>query len=300
MAVQEGLVKSEQEPLARPQPTLLSSWERKVLISWYGFTGWLFAPGWISRFAQFGLSFSLLAYPFWKLGWSYGVVGTVGWAITAMLKIRSNLAPRHLEHVKQKRVERQFLHYRVVEKMQLLLLSRDTVGQERLYEFREEVLQLIVSYVRSHRSDESGTMIFANLLAEQDGAWAVLARDRRHRLNAPRVPKEHSLAWQAYTSGEDKVTGDVYLEYPESPPGRSYRSILAIPVFMGKKVVGVVTIDSSRKYHFDSDRRNLVHDLNPFVSLLGWTLVAPEARKVSQPNSGQDRKLKKLRAGRKP
>jgi GAF domain-containing protein len=300
MAGQDGLANIEQPAPAQQQLTWLTSLERQLLIGWYGLTGWLFAPGWFTRFLRLGLSFSLLAYPFWKLGWTHGVTGTIAWAIVAVLKIRGDLAPHHLELVKKKRVERQFLHYAVVEKLQRLLLSPDLIGQERINQYRTEVLQLVAAYVRSHRSDERGTMVFANLLAEQDGVWKVLARDQRHRFDSPVIPKEHSLAWQAFTAGESKVTGDVYREYPNSPPGRPYRSILAIPVFMGEKPVGVVTIDSSRKYHFDNDRLNLVHDLNPFVSLLGWTLVAPGAGRAPQQENGQGRKLKKPTRKRRP
>lgn len=296
MEVQESLVPSSSQPPVLPPRSRLSGWKRTMTVGWYGFISWLFAPGWPVRMAQFGASFALLAYPFWKLGWSYGLVGTIIWLVTAILKIRTNLAPRHLQQVKEKRVERQFLHYRLVEKMQQMLASPDPIGRERMLDFRVEVLQLIASYARSHRSDELGNMIFVNLLGEGDGQWKVLARDQRHRLDAPVLPREDSLAWQAYVSGEARVTGDVYDEFPSTPAGRPYRSILAIPVFCGgTKPVGVVTIDSKRKYHFDSDQLNLVLDLNPFVAMLGWTLIPAEDKRAPQLSSGQGRSKKKTR-----
>lgn len=291
MEGQQGIAHSTmQAPTRTPQKS--AGWTRSMLVGWYGLTGWLFAPGWVARFAQFFGSFWLLAYPFWKLGWSYGVGGTLVWLVTAIMKIRNNLAPIHLQIVKEKRVERQLLHLRLVEEMQRMLLVAGPIGEERRRNFRVEVLQLIASYVRSHRSDEHGTMIHANLLAEQNGQWMVLARDERHRLDAPVVSTEDSLAWQAYKSGEAKVTGDVYEDYPGTPQGRPYRSILAIPVFSGDVPVAVVTVDSTRRYHFDSDRNNLVLDLNPFVAMLGWTIISTRDKREPQLSSGQGRRTK--------
>jgi hypothetical protein len=285
-----GLVQSAQVPVAPAPRPRRSAWSRQFLVSWYGFTGWMFAPGWQFRIAQFALSFSLLAYPFWKLGkWTYGALGTFVWVVTAFMKIRNNLAPRHLQLVQKKRIERQMLHNRLVEAMQQMLLVAGPIGDERRYDFCVEVLQLITSYVRSHRSDEHGTMIHANLLGERDGQWVVIARDERHRLDAPMPAREHSLAWQAYVSGEAKVTGDVYEDCPGTPEGRPYRSILAIPVYHGQRPVAVVTIDSTRRYHFDSDRNNLVLDLNPYVALLGWTQVSIRSKRAPQLSPGQGR-----------
>ena len=72
------------------------------------------------------------------------------------------------------------------------------------------------------------------------------------------------------------VTGDLYGEYPGTPPGKAYKSILVIPVYRDGEVVGAVSIDSSRRYHFDLDASNLVEYLMPYVALLAWTLRKSE------------------------
>ncbi|WP_434346676.1 GAF domain-containing protein [Myxococcus virescens] len=292
MEGQAGLIKSEVALQSLPIRPKRAAWSRRMLVGWYGFTGWMFAPGWVARMLQFGLSFLLLAMPAWKLGWTYGVLGTIGWVVTAILKIRNNLAPRHLQLVHKKRIERQLLHLRLIERMQEMLLVAGPIGEERRQEYCVEVLQLIASYVRSHRSDEDGKMIHANLLGEKNGQWCVLARDERRRLDVPCIPKESSLAWQAFASGEAKVTGDVFEDFPGTPTDRPYRSILAIPVFAGVRPVAVVTIDSTRRYHFDSDRNNLVTDLNPFVAMLGWTQNAGRSKRPPQLSPGPGRSKK--------
>ena len=68
------------------------------------------------------------------------------------------------------------------------------------------------------------------------------------------------------------MVGDLYRELPGTPPGKSYKSILVIPVYLGDEVVGAVSIDSSKAYHFDSSARDLVHFLMPYIALLAWTL----------------------------
>jgi len=54
--------------------------------------------------------------------------------------------------------------------------------------------------------------------------------------------------------------------------GSTERSILAVPVRLGNEVVGAVSIDSTRAYHFDAEIRDLVEYVHPYVCLLAWTL----------------------------
>ena len=70
------------------------------------------------------------------------------------------------------------------------------------------------------------------------------------------------------------MSGDVYADYPETMPGKPYLSILAIPLKYRDNLVGVVCVDSSRRYHFDGTFRELTSSLAPYVALLGWTIGA--------------------------
>src|SRR5262249_30403744 len=107
----------------------------------------------------------------------------------------------------------------------------------------------------------------------------VVARDRPHRMGAARYSKEGMLATEALRSGESAITGDVYVDFPDTPPSKPYRSILTIPVRdVQGRILGVVAIDSSRKYHFDRHRRDLSEGLSPYVALLSWTLKREASR----------------------
>lgn len=87
------------------------------------------------------------------------------------------------------------------------------------------------------------------------------------------------IAARALETGRPHLVGELYEEWPATVGDKPYRSILAIPVFLGDRAVGVVSIDSSLPCHFHADS-NLVDYLMPYVSLLAWTLDPAYARKA--------------------
>lgn len=140
--------------------------------------------------------------------------------------------------------------------------------------FQHRVLEQIASYVRDLRGDARGRTIFANLLCEKDASLLeVVARSDDRPLYGV-VPKSTSIGWHAIQSGEKEWCGDLYVDFPSAPPGKRYASVLAIPVpdHLGN-VVGVVTIDSRERHHFDAIHEDVVLHVMPLVAMLGWTLA---------------------------
>ena len=153
-----------------------------------------------------------------------------------------------------------------------LLRCNEMTPHER-ERFQSETLSLVASFVRDHRRDSSSPKIFANLLVEDGDNLVVVARDAEHRKHRARHPKEGMIVWAAMRDNEPLTTGDLYADYPLTPPGKAYRSILVIPVRYNHAVVGAVSIDSPSLYHFDRHAEELVDHLAPFVTLLSWTLA---------------------------
>jgi hypothetical protein len=171
-------------------------------------------------------------------------------------------------------------------KLKLYALLQDLQRPEPLaagevQRFQQEALALIANYVRDHRADRSGTQIFVNLLVEEGDDLVVVARDQPHRDRSARYPKAMMLATRALETQDAATVGDVYLEFPDTPRGKPYRSILVVPVVLEaeRRAVGVVSIDSSRPYHFESDFKGLVTALMPYACLLAWTLKNGPARR---------------------
>jgi hypothetical protein len=249
---------------------------RKVTISWHGLVAWLRSPGLFTKLILAGGSFALVVWPLWEVGWQKGVVATVLWVGIGLWKAWREISPRNMQMLQRNYLLRKLLLDRLIQDLQQ---ARDGVYPEAVLRFQEETLRLIVSYVRDHRIDPKGTTVFANLLIEDGEDLVVVARDHTHRTSGARYPKRGLVAWLAIATGNAQIVGDVLREFPDTARDKKYRSILVIPVRYGKKVVGAVSIDSSRTYHFDRDFRDLVEYVTPYVSLLGWTLV-PTASSV--------------------
>jgi hypothetical protein len=162
---------------------------------------------------------------------------------------------------------RKVLLYRLVQDApRAALMSAHEISR-----FQQEVLHLIASYVRDHRRDVGAKQIFANLLVGEGDEMVVIARDQAHRSGTARYPKVRMIAARALESGKPQLVGELYEEWPETDGSKPYHSILAIPVFLENKTVGVVSIDSSIPWHFHADP-HLVDYLLPYVGLLAWTL----------------------------
>lgn len=213
------------------------------------------------------------AAPVFAIDKKMGLYGVVSWVAFKALRIWRDNSPRNVELVKDGYRRRKLLLYSLIHKREQI----NAQAPANIANFRQEALTLIAEHVRHSRGDRKGVEIFANLLIADGNEMVVVARDRLHmnRTTPARSLKSCSLAWKALSSGVEQVTGDVYADYPETMPGKPYRSILVIPVKWRETLVGVVSVDSSRRYHFDGTFRELVRSLLPYVALLGWTLQAP-------------------------
>lgn len=235
-------------------------------------SSWIRRPGLAGRALSSAWSVGLLAYPLFKIGWRHGLAYTSLWILTGLYKAYKDAHPSHLPLLQQSYLTRELRLHKVLSRALARGSFRMSVQEQR--ELQVEILELVAAYVREHRNDLSSTQIFASLLVEDKDELVVVARDRAGRQVPARRPREGMLAAQVFQTGVDCCTGDVSVDFPDTPADKSYRSILAIPVKdANHKVRAVVSIDSSLAYHFDDDRRELVTYLYPYVSLMLCTLA---------------------------
>lgn len=203
-----------------------------------------------------------------KVGFWPFLVSFSGLLGTQLLKRWKDNQPKERHIVWRNYDERKLALYRLVH----ATIDRGRMTAPEIATYQRDVLALIASYVRDHRCDWETPTIFANLLVDDGEDLVVIARDQDHRHARARYPKAGMLAAKALASGEPILTGDVYRDYPDTVPGKAYSSVLAIPIHCDGQVVGVVSVDSSQKFHFDLDGSKLVDWLRPFVAMLSWTL----------------------------
>jgi transcriptional regulator with GAF, ATPase, and Fis domain len=280
-------VTPEEEDLSHPVPrTAVRGLRRQATIFWHGVIAWALAPGWFAKLLLTATSLGLLVWPIVKLGgWKQPATYVGVWILVAAWKAYRELSPKNMQLLQRNYLARKLMVYRLVRDMErATLMSKDEIAA-----FQRDALHLIATYVRDHRADTKGMQIFANLLVEDRENLRVVARDRLHRESSVLLSKYGALAWAALSTGEPKLTGDVYADYPETANGKPYRSILVIPVRRGSKVLGVVSIDSTRCYHFDREMKNLVEYLSPYVAFLAWTLEAPWDMVAADPDTQSNR-----------
>lgn len=243
----------------------------------------LFWGSWKTNLFPALVHIAATAFPIFILGKKYAAIYIILYAAYGFSRAYQDLSPSHMRLLRRNYDDRKLRHYSLIQTMN----RSDRLTPDEIHTFQADCLALIAGYVRDHRADLSAKEIYANLLIEDGETLVVVSRDREHRGGSVRSPKEGMLAWEAIRTHEPQVTGDVYSDYPETQPGKPYSSILCVPVLCGKDVVGVVSIDSSRRYHFDTIFNDLVTSLMPYVALLAWTLVdcsgvTPKGRRASR------------------
>lgn len=243
----------------------------------------LFGGSWKTNLFPAVARLTATALPLFILNKKYTLIYLLLFAVYGISRAWQDLSPSHMRLLRRNYDDRKLRHYSLIQAMN----RSNQLNAAEVHRFQVDCLALIAGYVRDHRADLSAKEIYASLLVEDGETLVVVSRDREHRSGSIRGPKEGMLAWEAIRSSEPKVTGDVYADFPATRPGKPYNSILCIPVFCGKDVVGVVSIDSSRRYHFDGIFNDLVTSLSPYVALLAWTLVdssgvTPKGRMASR------------------
>lgn len=251
----------------RPVPTL----RKKGMIAWYQLLSIVRSKGFLGRVVVTLLNASIVVGPWLALrGRKGGLVGIGLFVVVQLIRKWRESSPANMKLVERDYLRRKLGMYKaIIDAQNWPQLAK---AQHSVENYQREVLQLIASYVRGHRGDQKGTTVFANLLVEDGDELVVIARDREHRQTPARYPKRGMIAWEALTTGDYQFTGDVYADYPDTQAGKKYHSILVIPVRSHGKVLGVVSIDSSKHYHFDLDYTDLVEYLQPYIALLVWSL----------------------------
>jgi hypothetical protein len=142
-------------------------------------------------------------------------------------------------------------------------------SEDQLRAFQLDVLRLVASLIRDHRSDLGGRKVFVNLIVRTGDGVEVVARATDNRTVPKRYSKEEcSIAWKALETGLPQMAGDLYVDAPRSPPGKSYKSVLALPVKLRDRVLAVVSIDSELRHHFSGHFDTLLTLLAPYVQLV--------------------------------
>jgi hypothetical protein len=249
---------------------------------WYRFRANLRSwAAWQSGLVTFGFWFAVLV-PAVEASLKKGAAYIAFAVLLSLLKALRHSRPENMKLVRREYFERKALMYKLVRQMH----RRHAMSAQEIKRFQQDALGLVASYVRGHRADSSGTVIFANLLVEDGDDLVVVARDsyHYHRSDNARYPKHSMVAWYAMQAMGEVFVGDVKQVTPELTARKPYRSVLAIPLVTdtgdgsGTHVVGVVSIDSAEPNHFDIEAKKLSHALMPYLALLGWTLTPAQNR----------------------
>jgi hypothetical protein len=211
-----------------------------------------------------------------KTTWATAVA--IGLAVMKVWKYAGEMNPKHMPEFQRTQRERHLLLQEIIHKLQQFSLEKPRSREVRTYRF--QVIELIQLFVRDHRSDLKGRLIFVNLLVRRDEKVVVIARSDMSR-KVPKIytPQQCSVAWQVFTTGTAHFTSDVHLEADaEDVADKKYRAILALPVKLENHVLGVISIDSEAAYHFDDYFEELELLLRPFVQLLAIALTEDHDR----------------------
>jgi hypothetical protein len=222
---------------------------------------------WI-RLALILLQVSSIVVPIFRAGIQTGIASLGLFFLSWFVRSWRDGRRPNIKMFERNAAERSATLYRVVTALQ----RREEMTADEVATYQRDVLRYIAQFVRDHRRNSGIPTIFANLLVVDGEDLVVVARDREHRVTMARYPKRPMLAWVSLETGLVQLTGDLRRDYPETAVGKPYVSILVIPLFYKGERVGVVSIDSSSRYHFDLDWRELVDHLAPYVAMLGWTV----------------------------
>jgi hypothetical protein len=196
------------------------------------------------------------------------------------------------------RMDRKIQTAAILKKINLASAGRaDPLAAKELRELLSDILDVIGLHVRDHRGNHSkNVQVFATLLLVDGDELVVVARDRnlahkdRKRPVPVRYPKALLAAGRAVESRSAVSVGDYHIEYPEFPKDKPYRSILVIPLTSSKDdnvIFGVVSIDSSRPYFFQSftpgaAENELENTLAPYLHTLVLVLETLAGRQPAE------------------
>jgi len=204
----------------------------------------------------------------WDLGW----IWVVSYVALVFLARKETYNPKHMQIARDGYSARKAALAAAI--FQIGVDVRPAISdKDRL---RSHALDMIVSYVRGFRSDDSHTKIFSCLLTLNPDTHKIQVKLRdnissKKRESYTEYDCSGMLAERCFLLKEIQVTGNVKREFPVTPSGKEYNSILCIPIFSRNSaadVVAVVSIDSTEYYHFDTRWHELYTNLFPYIALI--------------------------------
>jgi hypothetical protein len=205
----------------------------------------------------------------------------IGWLLIITINRRNVLSPENLKIIHVGYRERKGKFSRAIWLLCKYFATETQLNDADKQQIRGIGLDLIVSYVRGHRSDLENIKIFASLMVEEGENLVVMHRDSDSNENLDAGPylKKNMLAWRAMQESTPRVSGNIQKDFPGTPSGKRYKSVLCLPVLTDDKAdptktvaVGVVSVVSSEPYHFDTHENDLDTRLMPYMRLIALAL----------------------------
>lgn len=214
----------------------------------------------------------LIAY---RNGWPYALHFFLIYLLMLALKRKRDFSPENSTLRREGSAERKIYVAAAVMLLDTRMRTGTPLNSADKDHIRGHALDAIVSFVRSHRSDIDQVKIFANLLVEKGDNLVILRRDSACGRELGEYPKAGLLAARALDRGTICGSGLIRHEFPATPGDKPYQSVLVIPILplaRNERPLGVVSIDSSEPFHFNTHENTLETALMPYTRLLALTL----------------------------
>ncbi len=200
-----------------------------------------------------------------------GVIAYIFYGILKNYPVMPNLQRKHF--TKQK-IARKIMTADILDKMTEHNLANLPRSDKEGIPLLEEILQVIADHVRTYRYDREGEKIFCNLLIEYEYEYLkVIARNRTERRGYPIYKKSDMQAWTSMTHKRVYESGDIFIDFPSTPAGKPYKSVLTIPIIYKDYSIAVLSIDSSEPYHFTGIEETINTRLLSYSVLLKKVLL---------------------------
>jgi putative methionine-R-sulfoxide reductase with GAF domain len=121
---------------------------------------------------------------------------------------------------------------------------------------------------------------FPEARSRQDFVMKFAAGHRLESRKRFRLQIAGSFAGHAYSSGEIQWTNDVEMDprwrkHPQAREDRTYGSLVPVPINVGQRVVGVLSVISTYKYGFSPADRTYIELLGSIISV-AWGMTREE------------------------
>lgn len=208
------------------------------------------------------------------MGFVAGAIYCVGLGVSFFGPL-VNQGAAYLDDTSRQRLERES-SFRV--SAAISLLREVQAGEFDGDQYRQQLLREIAETVTAVAPDREAR-ILACLLLERSGSLELVSWSdhREGRIPSASLPLSTEFgAGLTYRTSKTQYLPDVRNVEASSFEGKSYRAILSIPVRLGPRTLGVVSVDSTAAGHFDTVLVDLEVHVRPFVELIGLSLADPK------------------------